>query len=282
METSSTDTAKSFQLYMRDVSASHPLSPSEERELACRMQEGDQEARERLIHANLRFVVTVARWYENKGLPLGDLISAGNLGLVIAAERFDPNRGIKFISYAVWWIRHSIQDALTEHCRTLRLPANRVDLLRRCANYTDSHQQQQSSSPSDEEVAEALNVPLARLTDTQMLAKKPLSLDATIYDDGKPLREYLADENQETPDAKLMRDSLGAEIGDVLDTLSEREREVLKLYYGLDGVPAMTLAGIGEGLGLTRERIRQIKVSALDRLRGRTSVQKLLPYAEDA
>ena len=282
MARSDNDVAKSLQLYMRDLSASRPLSVMEERDLARLMKEGDQEARGRLISANLRFVVAVARWYQSKSLPLGDIISAGNLGLVVAAEKFDPNRGIKFISYAVWWIRHSIQDALAEHSCALRLPANRADLLRRSAHYTDSHQQQHNSSPSDEEVAEKLDIPLSLLLDTQTLAKKPLSLDATICDDGGPLQEYLADENQEPPDAKLMRDSLATEIEDVLGTLNERERKVLKLYYGLNGVPAKTLEDVGKVLGVTRERVRQIKVSALNRLRGFTSVQKLLPYAEDA
>ena len=218
---------------------------------------------------------------QNQGMSLPDLIGAGNLGLVIAAQKFDPTRGFKFITYAVWWVRQSIKKALTEHSRAVRLPGNRIDLLRKASNYADSYQQQYGSTPSNEEVANALGIPLSLLKDTLMLPRKPLSLEAPMFDDDGGLLECLADESQESPDGMLMHNSLRTEIANVLNTLPEREQKILSLYYGLKDLPPMTLGGIGHILGLTKERVRQIKEGALNRLRGRGRVEKLMPYAED-
>ena len=276
------DTGDSLSLYTRDLSSSRPLSAEEEGELASLMRKGDLQAREKFINANLRFVLSVARTYQNQGMPLSDLIGAGNLGLVIAAERFDPTRGYKFITYAVWWIKQSIQKMLTEDSRALRLPGNRIALLRDARIYADSYLQQHGAAPSDEEIADALDIPLSLLKDTLMLPKKPLSLEAPMFGDDGGLLECLADESHESPDALLMHNSLRAEVADVLDALPEREQEVLSLYYGLSGAPALTLESIGVKFGLTRERIRQIKEAALAKLRGWTRSRKLRPYLEDA
>ena len=275
------DEKNSLRLYMEDVATSRPLSAQEEVDLASRIKKGDMEARAKLVEANLRFVITIARKYQNKGMPLEDLISAGNLGLVTAAERFDETRGFKFISYAVWWIRQSIQHTLAEHPRMVRLPINRVDLLRRIFKYINNRET--SRQPDEEEIAGKLGVSVEMVKDTLRLARNVRSLDATFGDDkDNSLMNQVVDENQESPDAQSMRNSLVRQIEVALDSLDEREREVIKLYFGLDGTHGMTLEQIGSKFGLTRERIRQIKEKALGRLRNPALARKLMPYVEES
>ena len=265
--------------YLEDVAASQPLSAQEEVRLAARIRKGDLKARAKLIEANLRFVITVAYEYQNQGVPVVDLISAGNVGLITAAERFDGTRGFKFISYAVWWIRQSILQTLAEHSRVVRLPLNRVDLLRRIARCANG----QASTWSTEEIAEELGIPVEQVTETLTCGQRTLSLDASFGDDDENnLLNIMPDNSQEPPDALTLRNTLKDEITRALSTLDEREREVIYLYFGLGGDPEMTLEEIGKRYRLTRERVRQIKEKALRKLRHPTRGRKLMPYADDA
>lgn len=265
--------------YLEDVAASQPLSAQEEVRLAERIRKGDLKARAKLIEANLRFVITVAYEYQNQGVPVVDLISAGNIGLITAAERFDGTRGFKFISYAVWWIRQSILQTLAEHSRVVRLPLNRVDLLRRIARCANG----QASTWSTEEIAEELGIPVEQVTETLTSGQRALSLDASFSDDDEnSLLNIMPDNSQEPPDALTLRNTLKDEITRALSTLDEREREVIYLYFGLGGDPEMTLEEIGKRYRLTRERVRQIKEKALRKLRHPTRGRKLMPYADDA
>lgn len=271
----------SLHRYLEDVASSQPLSAAEEVSLAKRIKKGDLEARAKLIEANLRFVITVAREYQNQGVPLVDLISAGNVGLIVAAERFDETRGFKFISYAVWWIRQSILQTLAEHSRVVRLPLNRVDLLRRIARYTNSKQQETSAKPKEEEIAEELGITVEQVIDTLSTGQHVLSLDATFGDDDEnSLLEIMADDNQESPDEMMLQNSLEYEIHAALDTLDDREKEVIRLYFGLSGDSEMTLEEIGLQFHLTRERVRQIKEKALGKLRHPTRGRKLISFSE--
>ena len=273
----------SLHRYLEDVATSEPLSAHEEVILARRIRKGDLDARRKLVEANLRFVITVAREYQNQGVPLADLISAGNLGLITAAERFDETRGFKFISYAVWWIRQSILQTLAEHSRVVRLPLNRVDLLRRISRYVNNRQQETSGRPPEEEIAKELGITVEQVVDTLASGQRILSLDMTFGEDEEnSLLEIMTDENQESPDHLLMRNSLEDEILAALDTLEEREREVIRLYFGLGGDSEMTLEEIGIRFRLTRERVRQIKEKALRKLRHPTRGRKLMPYSDGA
>ena len=276
------DVKDSLQRYLEDVAASQPLSSEEEIELARRIKLGDLNARTKLVEANLRFVISVAREYQNQGVPLADLISAGNIGLITAAERFDETKGFKFISYAVWWIRQAVLQTLAEHSRVVRLPLNRVDLLRRISRFSSDRQQETSQRPAEEEIAEELGISVDQVMETLASGQRILSLDATFDDnDENSLMEIMADSRQEPPDALLMRNSLEEEIEMALGTLEEREAEVVRLYFGLGGVNEMTLEEIGVKFGLTRERVRQIKEKALRKLRHPTRGKKLIPYAEE-
>ena len=273
----------SLHRYLEDVASSQPLSAAEEVSLAQRIKKGDLEARAKLVEANLRFVITVAREYQNQGVPLVDLISAGNIGLIVAAERFDETKGFKFISYAVWWIRQSILQTLAEQSRVVRLPLNRVDLLRRIARYTNSKQQETSSKPQEEEIAEELGITVEQVVDTLSTGQRVLSLDATFGDDDEnSLLEIVADDNQAPPDEMMLKNSLDYEIHAALDTLDDREKEVIKLYFGLSGEPEMTLEEIGLQFHLTRERVRQIKEKALRKLRHPTRGRKLISFSDSA
>ncbi len=277
------DVKDSLHRYLEDVATSEPLSAQEEVNLARRIRKGDLDARRKLVEANLRFVITVAREYQNQGVPLADLISAGNLGLITAAERFDETRGFKFISYAVWWIRQSILQTLAEHSRVVRLPLNRVDLLRRISRYVNNRQQETSGRPPEEEIAKELGITVEQVVDTLASGQRILSLDMTFGEDEEnSLLEIMTDENQESPDHLLMRNSLEDEIFAALDTLEEREREVIRLYFGLGGDTEMTLEEIGIRFRLTRERVRQIKEKALRKLRHPTRGRKLMPYSDGA
>ena len=268
--------------YLEDVASSQPLSSAEEVELAVRIHKGDQKARATLIEANLRFVITVAYEYQNQGVPLVDLISAGNVGLITAAERFDETRGFKFISYAVWWIRQSILQTLAEHARVVRLPLNRVELLRRISRYKSSRQHETLTRTAEEEIAAELDISVEQVTDILTSGQRTLSLDTSLGDGENSLLEMMPDNSQESPDAMALRNTLRDEISSALSTLDEREQKVIRLYFGLGGGAEMTLEEIGKQFRLTRERIRQIKEKALRKLRHPTRGRKLMPYAEDA
>ena len=267
--------------YLEDVASSQPLSSAEEVKLAVRIREGDQKARAKLIEANLRFVITVAYEYQNQGVPLVDLISSGNVGLITAAERFDETRGFKFISYAVWWIRQSILQTLAEHARVVRLPLNRVELLRRISRCKNNQKQEPSTRTAEEEIAEELDIPVEQVTDILTSGQRTLSLDTSLGDGENSLLEMMPDNSQEPPDAMTLRNTLKDEISSALSTLDEREQKVIRLYFGLGGGTEMTLEEIGKQFRLTRERIRQIKEKALRKLRHPTRGRKLMPYAED-
>ncbi len=276
------ETSGALAQYMKDVAVSQPLSSEEEVSLAARIRDGDIRARDRLVQANLRFVVRVAREYQNPDIALEELISAGNIGLITAAERFDETKGVKFISYAVWWIRQSILQTLSDHSRTVRLPSNRVELLQRISRYTKSRTRQDPEPPAEREIAEELGLTEQQVIDLLANAQPTLSLDARLRDDEQhSLLDLMSDENQHTPDTEMMRTAMREEIASVLDHLDDRERQVILLYFGLaDGSDEMTLEAIGTKFQLTRERVRQIKARALNKLRHPAYGHKLVPYAE--
>ncbi len=279
---SSNDAKDALHRYLEDVASSQPLSSKEEVALAQRIKKGDLKARATLVEANLRFVITVARDYQNQGVPLVDLISSGNLGLITAAERFDETKGFKFISYAVWWIRQSILQTLAEHSRIVRLPLNRVDLLRRISRYTNTRQQETTIRPQEEEIADELGLTVEQVMDTLASGQRILSLDATLGEgEDNSLLEIMPDATQESPDTMAMRNSLEHEIESALETLDEREQQVIRLYFGIGGNRELTLEEIGSQFRLTRERVRQIKEKALRKLRHPTRGRKLMPYAEE-
>lgn len=259
---------QSLDLYLRDIASSEPLSSKKEVELAERIQKGDLRARDQLVSANLRFVVSVAREYLSHGVPLSDLISAGNMGLMTAADRFDGTRGFKFISYAVWWIRQAIHQSLAQDTRVVRLPVNRIDLLHSISKVSRQIRQTTEAEPEPEDIATKLGVSEEMVKDTLMRAREVWSLDASIGDeDDHSLLSMLPDANQKTPEEDILESTMKAQVADVLETLDAREQEVLSLYFGMTGDDPMTLEEIGVRFSLTRERVRQIKEKALRRLR---------------
>jgi RNA polymerase primary sigma factor len=254
--------------YFDDIAASRPLSREREVELSAWIKQGDLQARDELVNANLRFVVDVAKNYQNRGMPLSDLISAGNLGLLVAADRFDGTRGYKFISYAVWWIRQSILQTIAEQVRTVRLPQNRLGLLNDIAKAGRRLGQGRESEPDVEEIAAELEVPVQEVLDTLLGARLVQSLDQVFGEgDERSLLNMLADTSQESPDTKVLRDSAREQLGSVLQSLDGRELRIIRLYFGLDGKETLTLEQIGSLLGVTRERVRQLKEQALGKLR---------------
>ena len=265
-----------LEQYFRDLAPLKPLSREDEVELARRIRSGCQEAKEKLVLANLRFVVSVAREYENRGLSLAELISAGNLGLVTAVERYDETRGFKFISYAVWWIRQAIRLSLAQDVRMIRMPVNRIALLGKIDKTNRAFQQVDEHTPGAETLAETLGVSPEMVQDTLMLAQKVRSLDAPVGEGGdNSLLQILSDQNQEPQDEQIIRESALRVIREVLDTIDGREAEVLRLYFGIGQDAPMTLEQIGNRFKLTRERIRQIKEKALHRLQHPTRRVKL-------
>jgi len=263
-------------LYFNDISTSTPLSREREVELAAQIKDGDMEARDELVSANLRFVIDVAKHYQNRGLSLSDLIGAGNLGLLTAAERFDGTKGYKFISYAVWWIRQSILQTLAEHVRTVRLPLNKLSLLKDISEASRRLGQGRDSDPGVDEIAEELDMPVNQVADTILSARPVRSLDETFEDDDKrSLLNTLVDTQSAPPDADLLHESARGHVDIVLSSLGDRERFVICRYFGLDGNEALTLDRIGNHLGVTRERVRQIKEAALGRLRQITEAESL-------
>jgi RNA polymerase primary sigma factor len=250
----------SLDKYLQEIGKEELITVEEEVELAQRIKKGDRDALEKLTRANLRFVVSVAKQYQNQGLSLPDLINEGNLGLIKAAEKFDETRGFKFISYAVWWIRQSILQALAEQSRIVRLPLN---------------QQEFERTPSPEELADVLDLPKEKVSDTLRVSGRHISVDAPFVDgEDNSLLDVLPNIDSPNADRSLLNESLTREIERSLATLTERERDIIKLFFGI-GVQEMTLEEIGEQFGLTRERVRQIKEKAIRRLR-HTSRSKLL------
>ena len=254
------------------MAGSKPLPREREVELAARTKQGDLEARNELVSANLRFVIGMATHYQHWGLPLAELISAGNVGLMTAADRFDGTKGYKFITYAVWWIRQSIQKTLAEHVRTVRLPVNRLALVKNISTVSRRLEQERGEEPKVDEIAAELDLPARDILDAQLSAGATCSLDKELGEDDKDfnLRDVLADSDQESPDADVLRASATEQLETVIDRLDAREQRILRLYFGLDGDLAQTLEEIGSLFGLTRERIRQVKERALVRLRDRT------------
>jgi len=234
---------------------------------------------EKLTKANLRFVVSVAKQYQNQGLSLGDLINEGNLGLIKAAQRFDETRGFKFISYAVWWIRQSILQALAEQSRIVRLPLNRVGSLNKISKTFSELEQKFEREPSPDELAEVLEVTTAEVVDTLKISGRHVSMDAPfVQGEENSLLDVLENQNEGSPDTGLMNDSLRREVQRALSTLTQREADVISLYFGLNGEHSMTLEEIGEKFNLTRERVRQIKEKAIRRLRHTSRSKALKPY----
>lgn len=271
--------SQSLDKYLQEIGKVDLLTADEEVELAKRIKEGDQIALEKLTKANLRFVVSVAKQYQNQGLSLGDLINEGNLGLIKAAQRFDETRGFKFISYAVWWIRQSILQALAEQSRIVRLPLNRVGSLNKISKTFSTLEQKYEREPSPEELAEVLEVTTAEVVDTMKISGRHISMDAPfVQGEENSLLDVLEDGSEETPDSGLMTDSLRREVQRALSTLTQREADVITLYFGLNGEHALTLEEIGEKFNLTRERVRQIKEKAIRRLRHTSRSKALKPY----
>ncbi len=264
------DEDSTLRLYFHDIIGSMPLTREREVGLSVRIQQGDLQARDELVQANLRFVVDVAKHFQNRGLPLCELISAGNLGLLTAAERFDGAKGFKFISYAVWWIRQSIQQTIAEQVRTVRLPGNRLNLLKDIAKVSRRLGQGREREPDVEEIAAELEVSVAAVRDTLLSSRAVYSLDKVFEFEEGDLNgrlNSLADPRQESPDAEVLRESAREQLTGVLNSLDEREKRILRLYFGLDGEEMLTLAQIGAGLGITRERVRQLKERAFSKLR---------------
>lgn len=271
--------SQSLDKYLQEIGKVDLITSDVEVELAKRIREGDQIALEKLTKANLRFVVSVAKQYQNNGLTLGDLINEGNLGLIKAAKRFDETRGFKFISYAVWWIRQSIMQALAEQSRIVRLPLNRVGSLNKISKTFSDLEQKFQREPSSEELAEVLQITTEEVTDTMKISGRHVSMDAPFVNgEENSLLDVLANESEETPDSGLMIDSLRREVQRALSTLTQREADVISFYFGLNGENAMTLEEIGEKYSLTRERVRQIKEKATRRLRHSSRSNTLKPY----
>ncbi|MCL6494062.1 MAG: RNA polymerase sigma factor RpoD/SigA [Ignavibacterium sp.] len=271
--------AASLDKYLSEIAKEPLLTPEEEIQLAIKIRNGDTSALERLIKSNLRFVVSVAKQYQNQGLSLGDLINEGNVGLMKAARRFDETRGFKFISYAVWWIRQSILQALAEQSRIVRLPLNRVGTLNKIGKEYGRLEQEFEREPSPEELANALEMDVEELSDVMLMNGKPMSMDAPFnQNDENSLHDVLVNDDLPSPDEVLMTESLKAEIKNALDVLNEREKEVLKLYFGIDTEQALTLEEIGEKFNLTRERVRQIKEKAIRKLRHNSRSKNLKSY----
>ena len=267
MPTLQTDTL--VDQYFHEIEDSVGLSAKDEIEVAKRIQDGDEQALTSLVKANLRFVVSVAKQYQNLGLPLSDLINEGNLGLMVAAKRFDGSKGFKFISYAVWWIRQSILQALAEQSRIVRLPLNRIGELTRVNKILTKLEQRLGRPPETVEIAEELDLNPTDMDMLLRLAQRPVSLE-TPCDDNEPdrcLGDLLPDETLPACDEVLSEDELKSEIQAAMDSLTEGEARVLRMYYGLDGQEPMTLEEIGTYVGRTRERVRQIKEKALQKLR---------------
>ena len=268
----------SLDKYLQEIGKEDLITVEEEVDLAQRIKKGDKEALEKLTRANLRFVVSVAKQYQNQGLSLPDLINEGNLGLIKAAEKFDETRGFKFISYAVWWIRQSILQALAEQSRIVRLPLNQVGSLNKINKAFARFEQEHERTPSPEELASELDIPKEKVTDTLRVSGRHVSVDAPFADgEGNSLLDVLVNTDSPIADRGLINESLSTEVERALATLTDRERDIIKYFFGI-GCSEMTLEEIGEKFGLTRERVRQIKEKAIRRLRHSTRSKLLKSY----
>lgn len=273
------DEDRSLDLYLREIGETPLITADEEVRLARRIKQGDKRALEKLTKANLRFVVSVAKQYQNQGLSLADLINEGNIGLIKAAKRFDETRGFKFISYAVWWIRQAILQALAEQSRIVRLPLNRVGTLHKIGKVSSQLEQELGRLPSPEEISKELELSEGEVSDTLKISNSHLSLDAPFSSsEDNSLIDVLEDEYQPSPDESLLKGSLKVEIEKALDSLTPREAEVINLYFGLGHEKALTLEEIGARFSLTRERVRQIKEKAIRRLRHASRSRSLRAY----
>ena len=268
----------SLDKYLQEIGREELVTPDEEVELAQRIRKGDQEALEKLTRANLRFVVSVAKQYQNQGLSLPDLINEGNLGLIKAAEKFDETRGFKFISYAVWWIRQSILQALAEQSRIVRLPLNQVGSLNKINKALSKFEQENERQPSNEELSEMIDVPKDKISDTLRVGSRHVSVDAPFVEgEDNSLLDVLPNDDSPSADRGLVNESLNTEIERALSTLTDRERAIIKRFFGI-GCQEMTLEEIGERFGLTRERVRQIKEKAIRRLKSPSRSKLLKSY----
>tara|TARA_R110002050_G_scaffold295452_1_gene454278 strand:+ start:2230 stop:3093 length:864 start_codon:yes stop_codon:yes gene_type:complete len=272
--------SKSLEKYLQDVSKEEMITAEEEVELAIKIQSGDERALNRLVRANLRFVISVAKQYQNTGLTLEDLINEGNLGLIEAAKRYDHTKGFKFISYAVWWIRQSILKAAADNSRTIRLPHNRLGEIQKISKASNEFEQKNERTPTAEELSELTEMDVNKVEMSLKMSKKQVSIDAPMSndDDNNSLVSVL--ENSDTPDPSdsLLHESLSQDLERTLAYLKGMEAEVIRLFYGLGGASEMTLEEIGNTFGLTRERIRQIKERGLRRLRRVSNQTNLQTY----
>lgn len=261
----------SLDKYLQEIGREELVSVAEEVELAQRIKKGDRAALDKLTKANLRFVVSVAKQYQNQGLSLPDLINEGNLGLIRAAQKFDETRGFKFISYAVWWIRQSILQALAEQSRIVRLPLNQVGSLNKISKELSKFEQENERRPSPEELAERLDIPVDKISDTLKVSGRHISVDAPFVEgEDNSLLDVLPNDDCPSTDASLTQESLSKEVDRALRQLYDREREIIKMFFGI-GCQEMTLEEIGTKFDLTRERVRQIKEKAIRRLKGQKS-----------
>lgn len=272
--------SKSLEKYLQDISKIELITAEEEVELARRIREGDQRALDKLTRANLRFVVSVAKQYQNQGLTLPDLINEGNAGLVKAAQRFDETRGFKFISYAVWWIRQSIMSAISEQSRVVRLPLNKIGTINKINKAYSHLEQTLERVPSAEELAAELDMTIDNVKQSLKISGRSLSMDAPFQEgeNDSNLYDVLRSDESPSPDQTLMTDSLNIEINRALNTLTEREADVIRLNYGLGGQPPLTLEEIGETFDISRERVRQIREKGIRRLRQETKSKILKKY----
>ena len=270
--------SESLDKYLQEIGREEMISVEEEVELAQRIKRGDHKALERLTKANLRFVVSVAKQYQNQGLSLADLINEGNMGLIKAAERFDETRGFKFISYAVWWIRQSILQAIADQSRIVRVPLNQAGAVSKINRVLSKFEQENERRPSIDEISENVDLPQEKIEEALNANTRHVSMDAPFVDgDENSLLDVLENENSPRADRQLVLESLRAEIQLALKTPNERERNIIEAFYGL-GTPELTLDEIGQKYGLTRERVRQIKEKAIRRLRNSTSNKLLKSY----
>ncbi len=268
----------SLDKYLQEIGKEELLSVDEEVELAQRIRKGDRKALDKLTKANLRFVVSVAKQYQNQGLSLADLINEGNVGLIKAAEKFDETRGFKFISYAVWWIRQSILQAIAEQSRIVRLPLNQVGSVNKIARVLNQFEQENERRPNTREIAERTDIPEDKIDEAMQINGHHVSVDAPFVDgEDNSLLDVIINDNSPMADLELVKESLRSEIKTALQMLNERERNVVTAFFGI-GQPEMTLEEIGTKYGLTRERVRQIKEKAIRRLRGNTKNKMLKTY----
>ncbi len=268
----------SLDKYLQEIGKEELLSVDEEVELAQRIRKGDRKALDKLTKANLRFVVSVAKQYQNQGLSLADLINEGNVGLIKAAEKFDETRGFKFISYAVWWIRQSILQAIAEQSRIVRLPLNQVGSVNKITRVLNQFEQENERRPNTREIAERTDIPEDKIDEAMQINGHHVSVDAPFVDgEDNSLLDVIINDNSPMADLELVKESLRSEIKTALQMLNERERNVVTAFFGI-GQPEMTLEEIGTKYGLTRERVRQIKEKAIRRLRGNTKNKMLKTY----